>query len=123
MLGGPETLNLGGISGLMYNAGQLLVLQNGIRPQRLMRLELDASGLNVVATVPLAVALADFDAPSFGVIQGGAVYYFASSSLPGAKRGPVPVVVLKTPLELDEPIVPVEQRKFDADKVKKTPQT
>lgn len=122
MLGAPETLNLGGISGLMYSAGQLLLLQNGIRPQRLMRLELDASGLNVVATVPLAVALADFNAPSFGVVQGGAVYYFASSNLPGAKREPVPVVVLKTPLELNEPIVPVEQRKFDADKLKKTPQ-
>lgn len=122
MLGGPETLNLGGISGLMYSAGQLLLLQNGIRPQRLMRLELDPSGMNVVATIPLAVALADFDAPSFGVIQGGAVYYFASSNLSGVKKEPVPVVVLKTPLELSEPIVPVEQRKFNADKLKKTPQ-
>ena len=123
MLRGPETLNLGGISGLMYSAGQLLLLQNGIKPQRLLRLELDPSGMNVVATVPLAVALADFDAPSFGVIQGGAVYYFASSNLPGVKREPAPVVVLKTPLELDEPIVPVEQRKFNADKLKKTPQS
>jgi hypothetical protein len=123
MLGRPETLNLGGISGLMYSDGQLLLLQSGIRPQRLMRLELDPSGMNVVATVPLAVALADFDAPSFGVVQGGAVYYFASSNLPGVKRAPAPVVVLKTPLELDKPIVPAEQRKFDADKLKKTPQT
>lgn len=123
MLGGPETLNLGGISGLMYSAGRLLLLQNGIRPQRLMRLDLDPSGMNVVATVALAVALADFDAPSSGVIQGGAVYYFASSNLPGVKRGPVPVVVLKTPLELSAAIVPVEKRKFDADKLKKTPPT
>jgi hypothetical protein len=120
MLGRPETLNLGGISGLMYSDGQLLLLQSGIRPQRLMRLELDPSGMNVVATVPLAVALADFDAPSFGVVQGGAVYYFASSNLPGVKREPAPVVVLKTPLELDEPIVPVEQLKFNADKLKRT---
>lgn len=118
MLGGPETLNLSGISGLMYSEGRLLLLQNGIRPQRLMRLDLDPSGVNVVATIPLAVALADFDAPSFGAVQGGSVYYFAGSNLPEIKREPAPIVVLKTPLELSEAIVPAEQRKFNADRLK-----
>jgi len=118
MLGVPKTLNLGGISGLMYGEGQLFMLQNGIKPQRLLRLKLDPSGSSVESVTPLAVALKDFDAPAFGTVHGGTVYYFASGNLPGVKREPAPVKVLKTPVELSEPIVPVEQRKFNADRLK-----
>ncbi len=119
MLHGPETMNLGGLSGLMYSEGDLFVLQNGIKPQRLLRLKLDASGTNVVEVLPLAVALKEFDAPAFGTIQGGTVYYFAAGNVPGVNREPAPVVVLKTPVELNEDVVPVEQRKFDDDQLKK----
>jgi len=119
MLSGPESLNLGGLSGVMYSEGRLFVLQNGITPQRLMRLELDASGLSVTKATPLAVALGDFDAPSFGTVQGGTVYYFASGNTGLAQKEPAPVKVLKTPTEPSEDIVPVEQRKYQADKLKR----
>ena len=121
ILSGPDTMNLGGISGLMFSEGNLFMLQNGIQPQRLMRLELDTSGLNVLKIVPLAVAMKEFEAPAFGTIQGGTVYYFAGRNRPAAGKDPVPVVVLKTPVLLREAIVPVEQRKWDADKLKRKP--
>ena len=121
MLGGPDAMNLGGISGLMYSDGCLYMLQNGIEPNRLMRLELDGSGQNAVAIKPLAVALPEFSAPSFGSIQGGTGYYFASSNISGNKKAAAPVKVLKTPTEPSEDFIPVEQRKYEADKLKRQP--
>jgi hypothetical protein len=119
MLGGPESMNLGGISGLMFSEGHLFVIQSGITPQRLMRLDLSPDGFSVTKATPLAVALEDFDSPAFGTIQGGTVYYFASGNVAGAQREPSPVKVLKTPVEPSEDIVPVEQRKYEADKLKR----
>jgi hypothetical protein len=56
-------------------------------------------------------------------VQGGAVYYFANSNQPGQVAEPAPVIVMKSPIELSESIIPAEQRKFDADtwKGKKKP--
>jgi len=119
MLTGPESINLGGISGLMYSEGLLFILQNGIVPNRLMRLDLTPDGRSVTKATPLAVALEDFESPSFGTVQGGAVYYFAGSNMAGVKEKPAPVTVLKTPVEPSEDIVPVEQRKYEADKLKR----
>jgi len=119
MLKGPETMNLGGIGGVMSGEGHLFVLQNGITPQRLIRLDLAPDGLSVTAVKPLAVALEAFEAPAFGTVQGGTVYYFACGNVPGVKREPAPVMVLKTPTEPGEDIVPVEQRKYEADKLKR----
>lgn len=116
-LTGPETLNLTGISGVMYSEGKLLVLQNGITPQRLMRLDLDPTGMTVTAVAPLAIALEPFNAPAFGVVQGGAVYYFASSNLADtdADAGAKPTVVMKTPIELSKPIQSADYAKFKED--------
>lgn len=113
MLTGPETLNLTGISGIMYSEGKLLVLQNGITPQRLMRLDLDPTGMAVAKVTPLAIALEPFNAPAFGVVQGGEAYYFASSNLSDA--GVKPTVVLKTPIQLSKPIEAVDYTKFKQD--------
>jgi hypothetical protein len=109
----PETLNLTGISGIMFAESKLLVLQNGITPQRLMRLELDPTGFAVANSSPLAIALEPFNAPAFGTVQGGAVYYFASSNLTDA--GEKKTEVLKTPIELKEEILSPDQRKFKED--------
>jgi len=119
MLTGPESMNLGGISGLMYWEGHLFMLQNGIIPNRLMRLDLAPDGRSVTKATPLAVALQQFESPSFGTVQGGAVYYFAGSNMDGVKKEPASVTVLKTPVEPSKDIVPVEQRKYEADKLKR----
>lgn len=98
-LAAPETMNLAGIDGLYLVDNALVILQNGIRPQRVMRLQLDASGTRVDSVRPLAVALPEFDFPSFGAIEAGDLYYFASSQGIGKTAEPKPVTVLRTPLD------------------------
>ncbi|MEE8495575.1 MAG: hypothetical protein V3S21_03785, partial [Xanthomonadales bacterium] len=106
MLTGPENLNLGAISGLFYSKGKLIMIQNGFQPQRIMRLELDASGSNVVNVIPVAIALDEFDRPAFGTIKGEEVYYFAN---PGENQ---PVKVMKTSLNPGDSIESPEMRKI-----------
>ena len=106
MLTGPENLNLGAISGLFYSKGKLIMIQNGIQPQRIMRLELDASGSNVVDVMPMAIALDEFDRPAFGTVKGEEVYYFAN---PGENQ---PVKVMKTPLDPGDSIESAEMRRI-----------
>jgi hypothetical protein len=105
-LTGPENLNLGAISGLFYSKGKLIMIQNGFQPQRIMLLELDASGSNVATVIPLASALAEFDRPAFGTIKGDEVYYFAN---PGDNQ---PVKVMKSPLDPGSTIESPEMRKM-----------
>ncbi len=106
MLAPPDDLNLGGISGLFYYEGKLIMIQNGFQPQRIMRLELDANGTVVTEAIPLANALADFDRPAFGTIKGDDVYYFAN---PGENQA---VSVMKTPLNPEGEIESPEMRRM-----------
>lgn len=99
MLLGPETMNLGGISGIDSARGSLFVLQNGIAPQRLMRLDLDATGTNVINVIPLASGLELYDAPSFSRVRGDDVYYFAGSNLGGEREQKFEPLILRTPVE------------------------
>ena len=96
---GPETLNLGGIEGLYLWDNHLIVIQNGIKPQRVMRLQLDAAGTSVTAVRPLAVSMPGFDYPSYGVIRGKDLYYFANSQWSGSQEKPKPVSVVSTALD------------------------
>jgi len=109
MLGGPDNLNLGGIEGIEYAAGKLYLVQGGLRPQRLMRLDLADSGSEVASVAPMAVALPDFDRPGIGATLGEAIYYFAN---PGATESAEGLRVLRTPLESGNAIVPPDLRKF-----------
>jgi sugar lactone lactonase YvrE len=90
----PETLNLGGIDGLEYWQGNLVIIQNGIKPQRVMRLSLDPSGAAVTNVAPLAVALDVFDYPNYGTVIGEEFWFFANShwGSDGEDREPVSIV-------------------------------
>ena len=101
----PETLNIGGIDGLYLKDNRLYVIQNGIKPQRVMRLQLDASGTRVETVRPLAVALPEFDLPSFGTLEGENLYYFANSQWLGKAGSKKPVTVLRTPLDSSAELV------------------
>ena len=59
----PETLNIGGIDGLYLWNNNLVIIQNGISPQRVMRLQLDPSGTQVTSVAPLANAAASSACP------------------------------------------------------------
>ncbi len=75
----PETLNDSGIDGLFFWDGHLVAIQNGITPQRVVRLELGEDGLGVVAVAPIAAARPEFDTPTFGVMDEQNLYFLAGS--------------------------------------------
>lgn len=75
----PETLNLGGIDGLYASDGSLIAIQNGIAPDRVLRLQLGSDGLGVVAVTPVVAALEAFDSPNYGAMDGTDLYMFANS--------------------------------------------
>ena len=114
----PATLNLGGIDGLYLWNNNLIVIQNGISPQRVIRLGLDQSGTQVVAVRPLAVAQQEFDFPSFGTVVGDELYYFASSQMVAGAEDAKPVTVLRTPLDSSADLVNPDMKWFMEQKAK-----
>lgn len=111
-LAGPENLNLAGIDGLYLKDNVLFIIQNGIRPQRVMRLQLDADGKRIESVRPLAVAQPAFDFPSFGALVGDDIYYFANSQGIGKAGAEKPVSVLRTPLEAGADLVQPDMQLF-----------
>jgi pentatricopeptide repeat protein len=75
----PETLNEGGIDGLYWWNDHLVAIQNGIRPQRVIRLKLGPDGLGVVAVAPVLAGLKVFDTPTFGAMDGSELVMFSGS--------------------------------------------
>ena len=78
-IGIPENLNLGGIDGLYRWEDSLVAVQNGVYPQRIMRLDLDESGTRVANVAPLVVAQPEFDTPTFGTIEENDLIFLAAS--------------------------------------------
>lgn len=78
----PPSLNVGGIDGLYWWDQHLIVIQNGVSPQRVMRLQLGADGLGVTAVAPVLAALEVFDTPTFGVMQDDRLHLFSGSHWP-----------------------------------------
>lgn len=78
-LGIPETLNLGGIDGLYQWDGHLVAIQNGVTPQRVLRLKLDDSGTRVASLATLAKAQPAFDNPTFGTVAGDDLLFLGAS--------------------------------------------
>jgi len=108
----PDTFNAGGIDGIYLDNNRLFVIQNGIRPQRVMRLQLDPSGTKVASVAPLAVAQPEFDLPSFGAIEGEDLYYFANSQWTGKQGSQKPVAVVRSPLNSTIELVQPEMEQF-----------
>lgn len=100
----PETLNLGGIDGLNMWRNALVVVQSGISPQRVMRLDLDPTGTSVTAIAPMAVALDIFDSPKYGIVRGDDFYFLANSQRGKATPEPVTLArinIAETPTMVD----------------------
>ena len=108
----PDTLNLAGIEGLSLWENKLVIIQNGIKPQRVMRLQLDPSGTSVTGVRPLAVALPEFDYPSYGIVRGKDLYYFANSQWGGGKAELKPVTVVRTPLDSSNDLEQPDMRDY-----------
>jgi hypothetical protein len=108
LLSGPETMNLGGIRSIDYRNGMLFVVQGGFEPQRVIRLELDASGAVVQSIAPMAIALEDFNRPGIGTIQGESLYYVANSGADDAKIA----IIMNTPLDAGAEVAPPDMAQF-----------
>jgi len=111
LLNSQPNLNLGGIEGLDYWNGHLVIIQPGIRPTRSMQLLLSTDGRSAVSSIPLDANHPSYHAPNYGVVAGDHYYYMAASHwtafdlngnrLPGSSLQPVPV--LKAALQNVDP--------------------
>ena len=69
--------NLGGIDGLYAYKNQIIALQNGTSPTRVLRVLLGANGIEQVQ--PLEANKTAMSVPSFGAIKGNQIYFIANS--------------------------------------------
>jgi sugar lactone lactonase YvrE len=75
----PERLVVGGTDGLTYYDGNLIIVENGMTPQRVMRLQLTPDGRGIASAMPLDVAQPAFENPTVGTLVGDNFYFLASS--------------------------------------------
>ena len=103
----PEAVTDFGIDGLYRHGAELIAIQNGVRPHRVVAFRLDNDGTTVTGSRVLAANLPQFDEPTLGVVHGNDFYFVANShwnrfapdnSLPDGLTGPI---VLRVPLHAD----------------------
>jgi sugar lactone lactonase YvrE len=75
----PPDLALNGIDGLVHADGSLVGIQNGIRPHRVIRLDLGPDGITISRARILEMNHPAFDEPTLGVVAGGRLYFTADS--------------------------------------------
>ena len=103
----PDSLNVGGIDDLHWWDGHLVMIQNGIAPQRVVRLQLGEDGLGVTNVFPVEAAHPEFDTPTYGTLVDNQLYYLAANHWDDVSaRGEVPE---------DLPSTPIVRTRVDAD--------
>ena len=98
----PESLNTSGVDGMYKWKDSLVVIQNGFNPSRVLRLQLDEEGVEIIDMAPLAVAQPIFDNPNFGVVREDWLYYFANSHwgyVDASGNTPKPVSIVRTKID------------------------
>ena len=92
------SINDYGIDGLYRHGNELIAIQNGARPHRVVALQLSENGVAISGSRLLASNLEQFDEPTLGVIRGGDFYFVANShwnrfdrenKLPDGLSGPI----------------------------------
>lgn len=90
--GGAETVCLNGIDGLIAIPGGLVAIQNGILPNRILRLLVDPNQPRILHVDLLDRNHRQWDEPTLGVYLNREVYYVARSQwsriLPGGRMPP-----------------------------------
>ena len=81
-LANPTQAHLGGIDGLYLYRGDLIGIQNGVVPQRIVRLSMDAAGTTVLKLQVLQQRLPGWNEPTHGFVEGDRFYYLATSNWP-----------------------------------------
>jgi sugar lactone lactonase YvrE len=75
----PKTLALGGIDGLLQWHGELVAVQNGMNPTRLMRFSLSDDGRSIADVHPIAANQSDLTVPTLAALAGDTLYVIANS--------------------------------------------
>lgn len=75
----PANASLIGIDGLIRDGDDLIAFQNGVNPQRVLRLKLDADFTRVAGWNALAANLPNLDEPTSGVVVGNDLVFVARS--------------------------------------------
>ncbi len=101
----PPGLSLIGVDGLDRHGGDLLVIQNGVRPHRILRLSPDGAGKRIERAELLVSNHPQWDEPTLGVVAGDDYFYVGNSQwgsfaegLPREGAQLQPPVVLKLEL-------------------------
>lgn len=82
LVGVPEGVSLHGIDGLVRHGNELIAIQNGVAPHRILGLTLSNDGKSISKVTVKAQALADFDEPTLGVSTPDGFYFIATSQWP-----------------------------------------
>lgn len=75
----PKTLALGGVDDIVYSKGELLVLQSGMVPKRVIKLRLSASGRQVESVQPLEANKELLSLPTAATLAGDKLLLIANS--------------------------------------------
>jgi hypothetical protein len=75
----PANMVLGGIESLYWYDGNLVAVEGGMLPKRVMRLKLSDDGRSVAGAMPLDVAQPAFTALGQGTVAGDNLYFIANS--------------------------------------------
>ena len=78
-LGLSDNLSPYGIDGLYFYDDNLIAIQNGVRPYRIIRMRLNDAGDAITQTDVLAANHPDWDEPTLGVMERGILYFVANS--------------------------------------------
>lgn len=102
----PEATALSGTDGLLLHGGELIAIQNGVTPQRVVRLSMDPGFTRVERWYPAAANLPQLAEPTTGTIQDGALVFIARSQWTDFKddgslrsNPPGPAVLARLPLD------------------------
>ncbi len=87
-----------GIDGLYRHGDELVAIQNGVRPHRVVAFQLEHSGFMATRSRTVAANLPQFDEPTLGTVHGDDFYFVANShwnrfdqdnDLPDGLTGPI----------------------------------
>ena len=68
-----------GIDGLYASGGALYAIQNGTRPVRVVRFELDSAGTTITKATPLEQETPGLGEPTHGVVVGSSFFFLANA--------------------------------------------
>lgn len=106
-VGYSEKHSLIGIDGLYWHEGDLIGVQNGFKPNRIIRIKLNRTLDHVAELTVLESNHPQYEIPTTGVVARGSFYYIANSQLRklNEREEIAPPEKLKEPIILALPLL------------------